>query len=47
MQLQDFVLIVIFCSGGSLAKVAYSSLVKKKSTMVFDEPDSVSSLHSK
>uniref|UniRef100_A0A0B6ZFC8 Pantothenate kinase 4 n=1 Tax=Arion vulgaris TaxID=1028688 RepID=A0A0B6ZFC8_9EUPU len=26
--------------GGSLAKVAYSSLVKKKSTMVFDEPDS-------
>ncbi|KAH9490709.1 Pantothenate kinase 4 [Bulinus truncatus] len=28
--------------GGSLAKVAYSSLVKKKSTMVFDEPDSSS-----
>ncbi|CAG5127707.1 unnamed protein product [Candidula unifasciata] len=29
--------------GGSLAKVAYSSLVKKKSTMVFDEPDSFGS----
>ncbi|KAK3737322.1 hypothetical protein RRG08_067387 [Elysia crispata] len=25
--------------GGSLAKVAYSSVVKRKSTMVFDEPD--------
>ncbi|XP_005102785.1 4'-phosphopantetheine phosphatase [Aplysia californica] len=29
--------------GGSLAKVAYSSLVKKKSTMVFDEPESYGS----
>ncbi|CAL1543269.1 unnamed protein product [Lymnaea stagnalis] len=27
--------------GGSLAKVAYSSLVKKKSTMVFDDTDSI------
>ena len=26
--------------GGSLAKVSYSSLVKKKSTMVFDDPES-------
>ncbi|GFO45494.1 pantothenate kinase 4 [Plakobranchus ocellatus] len=25
--------------GGSLAKVAYSSVIKRKSTMVFDEPD--------